>query len=326
MEIVRPHHRGMRRSSAFVLALGLTVVLGLAACTGAGPDAAGDPSTASTPSATPPPADVLAGVTVAIAQSRSDWADRVVQLTVTNGGAGPVDIVAAALTSDLFDGPAVPDQGRPVPAGTSRSLSVPLGAPRCEGGEPSTAAPTVTLTLADATGRGSTVDLSADDPRGHLTRIHREDCAAAAVAAGAELSVADALVVHEVAGELLGSVDLTLTPRPGGPAVAVTEVSGTVLLAPLTGATWPTQELTTAPPGATTSPAPGEPGAVTTALTFRPGRCDAHAVAEDERGTFLGVHTTVDGVAQPVFYLAVTTEVRGQIHDYIGQACGWPAG
>ncbi|WP_448062225.1 hypothetical protein [Cellulomonas hominis] len=316
----------MRRPSVCVLVLGLAVGLGLAACTGAGPDAAGDGSP--TPSVTPLPADVLAGVTVAIAQSRSDWADRVVQLTVTNHGAGPVDIVAAALTSGLFDGPAVPDQGRPVPVGTSRSLSVPLGAPRCgddEGAEPAAAA-TVTLTLTDSAGRSSTVDLPGDDPRGHLTRIHGEDCAAAAVAAGAELSVADALVVQEVAGELLGSLDLTLTPRPGGPVVAVTGVDGTVLLAPLTGAAWSTPELTTAPPTGTPAPAPDRPGTITTSLTFRPARCDAHAVAEDKRGTFLGVHTTVDGVAQPVFYLAVTTEVRGQIHDYIGQACGWPAG
>ncbi len=315
----------MHRPAARVLVLGLAVGLGLAACTGAGPDAAGDVSP--TPSAAPLPADVLAGMTVVIAQSRSDWADRVVQLTVTNSGTEPVDIVAAALTSDLFDGVAVPDEGRPVPAGTSRSLSVPLGAPRCGDDRPGAVpAATATLTLADAAGRSSTVDLPADDPRGHLPRIHGEDCAAAAVAAGAELSVADALVVQEVAGELLGSLDLTLTPRTGGPVVTVTEVDGTVLLAPLTGAAWSMPELTTAPPGASTSPASGEPGAVTAALTFRPARCDAHAVAEDKRGTFLGVHTTVDGVAQPVFYLAVTTEVRGQIHDYIGQACGWPAG
>jgi hypothetical protein len=59
------------------------------------------------------------------------------------------------------------------------------------------------------------------------------------------------------------------------------------------------------------------------ALEFTAARCDPHAVAEDKRGTFVGAHTTVDGVVQPVDYLAVPDAVVGQVHDFVAAACGW---
>ena len=60
-------------------------------------------------------------------------------------------------------------------------------------------------------------------------------------------------------------------------------------------------------------------------LAFEPARCDPHAVAEDKRGTFLGVHARVDGVEQEVVHLPPGDALRGAVHDFVAAACGWPS-
>lgn len=312
---------GRRAAAAAVL-----LVLGLTACTSGavGPDGSRTVSLSTSSETAPGPIadDALASLAVTIGQSRSDWAARIVQITVANAGTEDVDVTGAVLTSPLFDGDAAADRERRVPAGTTRSLSVPLGEPVC-GPVPASVPPaSAALTLADDAGRTAVLRTTADDPRGHLPRIHGEDCAAQAVAAGARLAVADHLDTAESGGQLVGTLTVDLTPLLGGPSVQVTQIDGTVLLGPLGGASWSTPALTTAGAGAV-----GEPdGPRSAALSFLPARCDAHAVAEDKRGTYLGVHATVDGVAQPVFYVGVPDDVRGAVHEYMGTACGWPEG
>ena len=72
-------------------------------------------------------------------------------------------------------------------------------------------------------------------------------------------------------------------------------------------------------------PALAAPVTVTTTvrLELTPSRCDAHAVAEDKRGTFLGVHASVGGTDQATFFLGVPDGVLGQVHDYVARSCGW---
>ncbi|GAA3806457.1 hypothetical protein CSO01_20680 [Cellulomonas soli] len=271
------------------------------------------------------PAAVLEGLSVALSQSRSDWADRVVQVDVTDDGASAVEVVGVTLTAPTFSGQAVGERGRTVRPGTTRAVSVALGAPVCAtaaASEPAAAA-SVTLLVRDEQGRESRLTLEPQDPRGHLARIHGEDCAAASVARGARLTVDDALDVQQSDGRLVAALTVRLLPVEGGPAVRVEQIDGSVLLAPPDGPAWSPSDLATD----LATDLADDPGSTaderTAVLTFEPARCDAHAVAEDKRGTFLGVHATVDGVPVPVFYLPVTTQVRGQIHEYIGQACGW---
>ncbi len=325
--------RGDRRPVAAVLA---GVLLGtlLAACAGSpstgpgrpapSPDAgatdagssgdagsAGRAPNAHPASAGPLPDDVLAGVAVEIRQGRARWGDREVQLRVRNEGSTPVTVRSAALTVPTVAGSATSDPSwtRAVPAGRYRDASVPLGAPVCDRAGP--ASGRVTLDLADDAGRTARVTRPAADPQGHLERIHGEDCAAEAVGRGLRMEPLGPLEVEDRAGELVAVVRLALTPVPGGPAVTVDRVDGTVLLAPLDGSAW------AGPAGPVTA-------ATTLTLPGRATRCDPHAVAEDKRGSFLGVHATVDGVEQHVFYLWLGAERRGQLHRYIGRACGWP--
>jgi hypothetical protein len=283
----------------------VAAVLVLAGCT-SGPAA---PSPSPTP--TPIPGDVLAGLSVEVRQARSDWALRVVQLRVTNAGPGDVTVAEARLITPDDDGVATSDRERPVRAGVDRDVSVALGDPDCA---ESTAGPArAELDLVDDAGRRSTLVVEPADPQGHLARIHGEDCAAAAVAAGATLTLADAITTRDVGGTLAATVDLRVVPVAGGPAVEITQVDGTVLLAPVGGATsWPA-DVDTADGASRTVP-----------LELVPSRCDPHAVAEDKRGTFFGVHTRVGGVDQPVFYLASSDVLRGALHEFVGTSCGMP--
>jgi len=93
--------------------------------------------------------------------------------------------------------------------------------------------------------------------------------------------------------------------------VTLDEIERTTLLDSAEGDSWPVA-LSTAPGGTTSA-----------TMVAMPARCDAHAVAEDKRGTFLPVRTTVDGVPQPLFYLDLGADLRGQVHRFVGEACGW---
>lgn len=295
------HDRGVAGRWRVVAAVG---VLALAGCTGG-------PASAPPPTPTPIPSDVLAGLSVEVRQARSDWALRVVQLRVTNAGPGDVTVSQARLITPDDEGVATSDRERPVRAGVDRDVSVALGEPVCD--DPASGQAEAELDLVDDAGRRSTLVVEPADPQGHLARIHGEDCAAAAVAQGATLRLADAITTRDVGGVLAATVGLEVVPVAGGPRVEIRQVDGTVLLAPVGGATsWPA-DVDTADGASRTVP-----------LELVPSRCDPHAVAEDKRGTFFGVHAVVDGVVQPVFYVASSDLLRGALHEFVGQSCGMP--
>lgn len=291
-------------------ALALLMLSTLVGCTGAQPS--GEVTTAGRATIS---ASALVGIRAEIRQSRSDWAARVVQVRVYDDGTEPVVVSGVALTTPGVDGVS---HGRPrnpptVDPGDDRDVSVALRAPACGGDD---GAAHVVISLTDAAGATAELTLVAADPQGHLARIRAEDCAAAAVARGATLAWGSGVEATEQAGTLVGSLDLTMTPVVGGPTVVITQIDGTVLLSPLVAgaptAAW-----------APTGLAAPRTAPVTIPLAFVPARCDQHAVAEDKRGTFVGVHATVDGIPQHVFYLGVSDATRGELHDYIGRACGW---
>ncbi|GEK20378.1 hypothetical protein CXY01_08980 [Cellulomonas xylanilytica] len=283
----------------------LVVALALAGCSAGGPA----PERSSTP--TPVPSDLLAGVGVEVRQGRSTWAQRVVQVRVTNGGPGDLSVTGVRLTTPTVDGVAGTDKGRILRAGVDRDFSVALGDPVCDGAAGGAARAEVDLT--DDAGGRSTIVVEPTDPQGHLARIHGEDCAGVAVAEGATLTLADAITTTDVGGTLAANVVLGVEPVAGGPRVEVTQVDRTVLFAPPGGAvSWPV----------TLDTASGEGQVVLPAVA---GRCDLHAVADDKRGTFFGVHTRVDGVEQPVFYLASSEALRSALFEFIRTACGSPS-
>jgi len=178
----------------------------------------------------------------------------------------------------------------------------------------------VTVEVRDEEGRTGRSTVTPADPRGHLARIHGEDCAAAAVAAGGAITVAEPLDLVATTDGQVGVLEIRFDPRPGGPEVTITEVSRTVLTtprdlpgsAPATEGGWLPVDL-------------GTRGARTATLAFVPARCDRHAVADDKRGTVFAVRTIVDGAPQEVVYVAASDAVRGEVFRFIAQTCGWQA-
>ena len=282
----------------------LAAVLALAGCTAGGPS----PGPSSTPTAIP--SDVLAGISVEVRQGRSTWAQRVVQVRVTNAGPGDLSVAGVRLTTPDVDGVAATDKGRVLRAGVDRDFSVALGDPVCD--DAGDGAARVEVDLTDDTGGRSTVVAAPADPQGHLARIHGEDCAAVAVGSGATLTLADSITTTDVGGTLAAQVVLDVVPVADGPRVEVTQVDRTVLFAPPGGAvSWPVALDTGDGGGQVVLPAVA-------------GRCDLHAVADDKRGTFFGVHARVDGVEQPVFYLPSSEALRSALFSFIRTACGAP--
>lgn len=317
--------QGRAAARRLVTALLTGSLVALAGCGDAGPPPPGPPtgdgaSPAPDAGPTAATAPVDAGsLAVEIRQSRASWAERVVQVRVVNDGTAPLPVRTAALTTTAVEGTAVSDpaRGRDVPPGRHRDFSVPLGPPVCGPGPAGPVVASVVLELGPSDELAGQAVTRTDalpvlDPQGHLERIHAEDCAEATVRAALDVRV-DGLSTEQTAEGLLGVVRLTVTPVPGGPAAGVTSVDGTILLGPLVDGA-PTDAWTPAELAAPLT------GPVSVLLPARANRCDPHAVAEDKRGTFLGLHATVGGVPQHVVHVGVD---EGLVHDYVAAACGW---
>lgn len=284
------------------------LLLALAAMLGAcGPGGPGDGASAS-------PGALPSTVTfeVEVAQARTDRVARVVELQVRN--TGPVDVLVerARLVSDLVGGSA--ETGRDLGADRMRRLRVPLGPASCGPGVPADPAVRVELDVRTTEGRAGTVVVTPTDETDDLVRIHGEDCAAAAVGAGLRVTFVDELAVRDVDGVPVADVVLRVEPVPSGPHVRLVAVRATTLLRP-----W-------GPAGATgqwdvdvDSASPPPDGRVLLATV--PARCDLHAIAEDKRGTVLGLAAVVDGVEQPWHYLAAPDALRGALYDFVLTAC-----
>ncbi|GAB4086847.1 hypothetical protein GCM10028784_34770 [Myceligenerans cantabricum] len=285
----------------------------LAGCTATG-DGAGRPG--------PVPDDVARDLVVTLQQSRLDYADRVVEIEVTNESTTDLVLLGGALDGGGF-GPSAETSGRPFRAetlavGATRGVFVELGELRCPpdpAGDAVGPEPRATVTVARGSrldhGAPATAEAPVSDPGEHLARNLAQGCAAVAVASGRTLTQADRLRTERRSGETVAVITLTTEPVDGGPDVRITRIDGSTLLDPVRGEAWTGTDL-----------AGQDDGVVE--LSFVPTRCDHHAVSEDKRGTFLPVHTHVDGVEQPVVYVPMPDTAKRDLFEYVADHCGWP--
>lgn len=271
--------------------------------------------------------DDVAHLSVEVSQGRTQYADREIVLEVTNGWDRTMTLVAGALHADGF-GPShlAKERPRALPPGATRDVYIGLGEAQCAGvpagpDEPvPDAAPSATITLALGEGddQGPATDIAVDvtDTAGHLARNHAVDCARAAVESGVRLTVEPDVPVETRDGEQTAFVTVRVEPVPGGPEVTIDRITETTLMADPdargTVSGWTGREL-----------AGQRSGEIV--LPVVPARCDAHAVGEDKRGTFLPVEASVGGTAQHVFYVPMPDAARAALYDFIGDSCGWPA-
>jgi hypothetical protein len=293
----------MRR---LLVALGLPLVLvAVAAC-----------------SATDTTADALPdGVTVSAYQTRSDAALRRVELSVSNDSPEPLHVTGLSLRSDQFERPAVwAKKGTTIAAGTTVDLPVTLSAPDCDA-EAGALAAAIEF---ETDGRTARVTVPVPDDDGLLARLAAADCLAERVAEHAEIAAATLPRTTMIGDRLVAQLDLTVKPTGEPGMVRIDEVRGTTLLRPADPVTGLPVE---AQPIARTidedSAASGSQPIVITLLLV-PNRCDAHAVAEDKRGTILPLHVALDGGVEGVLSVAATDDVKNALIRYVQTACGTP--
>ncbi|MGI5188833.1 hypothetical protein ACQEVI_11910 [Promicromonospora sp. CA-289599] len=308
-------HRGR---GAILVLLTSMVSAAAVACTGGG-------APSSTKGAVPD--DVASRLSVEVAQGREQYAEREIRLEVTNDSDETMTLLSGALRTEQF-GPSHPTkEGRTLVLrpGATRAVFVGLGEARCadpaaEDGAATAAAPSATITLALGEGDdlGPATDIPVDevgDPIGHLARNHTVDCSAAAVAAGADLTVDPDVPVETRDGELTALVTLRIERVDGGPEVTLDRIAGTTLMS-------------NADPGGEASGWVGRDlagqGSGEVALAVVPARCDVHAVAEDKRGTFLPVYARVDGVRQEPVYVPMPDTARSDLYSFVADYCDWP--
>ncbi|MFB2597748.1 hypothetical protein ACEXQE_08150 [Herbiconiux sp. P17] len=289
--------------------------IAIAGCSGpVGPDATPTSTRSSTGAATPAPPTIVDGLGLAILQNRPDYATRVLQLSVTNEGTDPVTVVGARFESPQFAEPAswTKAASTDVPAGLTRSLPVQLPEAVCP--TPAAPTPTVTVTLADASGATRDVSGRPADPFDVLARIAAEDCLDEAVAEVAALSLDDALEVTGTGADSVAHLTLRVDPSGGPSELHLDEVRFTILLAPAEGTTWPLDATVRG------GDAPQE-----FTLDAVPARCDPHAIAEEKRGTFLPVVLEVADGPSGTVSVPSGDALRLALYDFIAAHCGHPA-
>ena len=194
-------------------------------------------------------------------------------------------------------------------AGEGIDIRIDLPDPQCGSGE---GEPLVDL-------RGRTADdaftgaVAPTDPFGTLERIGATDCLTASVDAVAAITPARAPAHdRQRSAEQRAWIDVLVTPEPSGDASFVIDVvHGTTLLTAEDGPEWPLAlDVATG----------GEP--ITVALAVRPARCDAHAIADDKRGTILPFEiTTSDGLTGRIDRSSGDT-LQAELYDYVTERCG----
>lgn len=251
-------------------------------------------------------------VTADVDQSRAHYADRIVNLMITNTSDRPLLVMSATLHSPLYEGATdwkpTRSGGTKVSAGTTVSLPAELPPAACSAGstgEP--AAPRITVTTDSEETGLTTVDVVAGDPHNVLTRNHAQDCLAQAAAAVAGLRVDHDLAV--LPGSRTAVVGIDVQPTGGNAALVIEAFGTTTLLDEDSGHPWPRD----------TRVAGSDP-ASQLALHVTPMRCDPHAIAEDKAGTLIPVSITA-GSRSGILRLEPEQDFVRQVYEFVLGAC-----
>jgi hypothetical protein len=257
--------------------------------------------------------ELPAGVQVSVHQNRPDTEDRRLQVRIVNDSDSALTVTSLAFTSPRFAATAQYAKApSTVRAGGTIDLPVSLPAPVCDGD----GAAEVRLDYELETGRSGSAVVVPDDPLDQLDGITERDCLAHAMDLVATISEPEQLRVEPVDGRLVAFVDLTVMPTGGSGSFTIRAVDDTVLFGLFDPASdTPVDSLAI---GFAISGS-DEPGQFTVPLV--PARCDAHAVAEDKRGTLLPLRVEVGGITG-IRYFALSDDRKGELYSYLGLACG----
>ncbi len=291
-------------------------------------ESSGDP----VPSSTLPASIDAVEVTADVFRTRIDPSRGSIQLSVRNDGDAPLALAGARLASPLLAADAERVDEALIPPGAQRDLPLPLPAPVCPAdlgelpadGEP-VEPPTGVLLV--PLGDGTTVELRVPttDRLGQWAAWYSASCIAQAVEARVALSVR---IAGPPSPGVIG-VELIVDPRPGsgaaegagagldGAELELERVAGTVLLGALAADGQPAESIRLDLALGTRDEA-GE--TIVVPLSFRPNRCDAHAIADDKQGTLFRVAVTIGGRPGTVTVIA-DAGTKDAIYANVTSAC-----
>jgi hypothetical protein len=256
-----------------------------------------------------------AGVSVSVLQYRLDYAIRHMQIKVTNGSKTPITVSGVRLASKSFTADAVwmakgASDSYLINPGDSTDFPVALAPSACPG-DPATQTGTVQVNLRQSNGTTvRTTPLPARDPFGSIGQVHSEDCRRTAAFAIADIVLVNPLRTRTVGKQLVGELDLRLTPSGKPGTLELNSIGGTTLLDPPDGVAWQIHRSVSAATG---------PQTVT--LELHPARCDPHAIAEDKLGSVLPLNLNVDGGANGIVTVPAVPDLRNQIQNFVQAAC-----
>jgi hypothetical protein len=287
-----------RRSTvALVAVVAVAVAVGLGACA---PRAA-DPSPG-TDSGLP------AGLAVSVQQGRIDVPQGRLVVHLENAGE-PVTVTALEVRSPALE----PGMRRddPFELDADDAIDVRLGlTPSVCDADPG--AIEIALDVRNADGTEHSGKLSPDDPFGTMARIADADCLAESVAAVAAITMPERLRSEGTGSARRAWVDVRVEPAAAGTGtLRIDGVSATTLLGAEDGRDWPL-DLEVAAGDAPT----------TIELAVRPARCDAHALADDKRGTILPFAVATGDGREGRLELPAGDALKADLYAYYVERCG----
>ncbi|RZS65776.1 hypothetical protein EV187_1478 [Agromyces ramosus] len=260
------------------------------------------------------PAALPDGLEVRLQQGRLDVEARRLVVRVENTGGEAVTIDGFELEAPTLATALVREEAFELPPGDALAIRLPLPPAEC-GAEAGAAVLHVDATTPDGPAAG---ELTPDDPFDTLARVADADCLAESVDTVATIAVPEHLRAIGSGVDRRAVIDVLVTPAASGSgSFVIDRVYGTTLLNAEGGVDWPVGVEISA------GDAPQ-----TISLDVRPARCDAHAIADDKRGTILPFEIrTSDGRAGRLDRSSGAT-LKAELYQYYGERCGLalPAG
>ncbi|MGR0219586.1 hypothetical protein [Agromyces sp. ZXT2-6] len=299
----RARRRSMAAVAAVVLVTGLATAL--AGCSSDAPET--DPGSSVTPAAE------VAGLRVEVRQGRFDVPDGVLVVSFANEGDESVTVERAEVRSPALE-PGM-ERTRPfdLAPGDRLDVRMPLTASVCD------ARPDTVVAVefhADGGSDGGTMPATAvlvpTDPYDTMARIADRDCLAESVAAAATIVLPERLRTAGSGTDARAVIDVRVEPAASGDAaVTIDRVLGTTLIGSESGGAWPV--------GLAVEAGDAVAGIE---LPVRPARCDAHAIADDKRGTILPFELATSDGRAGVLELASGDALKADLYAYYAERCG----
>ncbi|GGI48558.1 hypothetical protein BCL57_003263 [Agromyces flavus] len=291
--------RSRTRLAAALATLAIAAGTALAAC--APVDAGADAGDSALPE----------GLAVSVQQGRLDVPKGRLVVHFENSG-DPITVTALEVRSPALEPGMDRDEPFELSADDAIDIRLDLTPTVCDG-DPT--AVEIALDVRTADGVTHSGVLVPDDPFGTMTRIADAACLAESVAAVAKITMPERLRSEGTGADRRAWIDVRIDPAAEGDGTLSLEgVSSTTLLGNEAGQDWPLGF----------DVAPGD-APFTIELAARPARCDAHALADDKRGTILPFTVSTGDGREGRFDVPSGDALKADLYAYIAERCGLQA-